>query len=136
MLTRLPLFHSRSLTNLAKSLQPGQKFFDTQEILLHMTTNRTNKPGDEIFCTPMMIESMRTLTVKSVAPFCDNHCEPRLVEVSCAPKAALPLGARVTFSAEVTKVTPSDIEFHVLCHAEATQKVIGDATLILKTFPL
>jgi predicted thioesterase len=101
-----------------------------------MTTNRTKKPGDDIFCTPMMIESMRVLAVKSVLPFCDPQSELRLAEVSCSHKAPVFLGARIVLRAEVTKVAASDIEFRVLCHAEATKKLIGEAILALRLFPL
>jgi predicted thioesterase len=99
-----------------------------------MTTNRTGKPGDEIFCTPMMIEHMNEIVSKNLTTLSKAEFDIRTLKIVCAHKAPLALGKSFTLKAKVEKVAPETAEFRVLCVATDNQKVIGDATITLKAF--
>jgi predicted thioesterase len=126
---------ARSFLNLAKLIKPGAQFRETCTVLLNMTTNRTGKKGDDIFCTPAMVQSMNDLAEGSVAPLIGDSHEIRTLAVTCAHKAPLGVGQKFDLTAAVTTVDQTEIEFHILCVAPGGRPVLGDGTIRLKLFP-
>jgi predicted thioesterase len=126
---------ARSFLNLASLIKPGARFRETHTVLLKMTTNRTGKKGDEILCTPDIVESMNELAAKSIAPLIGDSHKIHTLSVTCAHKAPLALGKRFDLTAAVTTVDQTEIEFHVLCLAQGGRPVVGDGTIRLKLFP-
>ena len=99
-----------------------------------MTTNRTGKEGDDIFCTPMMIEHMNNSVIRNVSMYVKNG-EIRVSKVVCAHKAPLSLGESFELSGELKEVKDDSATFHVLCTTLGDKpKVLGDGTVTIKVF--
>ena len=114
--------------NLKRLVSPGTTFKETQKVLPHMTTNRTGKPGDDIFCTPMMIEQMYDIVLRNVA------CKARVKRVVCTHKAPLALGGSYTLEGEATEVSETNATFRVVCTSlGANPRVLGDATITIES---
>ena len=114
--------------NLKRLVSPGATFKETQTVLPHMTTNRTGKPGDDIFCTPMMIEQMYDIVLRNVA------CKARVKRVVCTHKAPLALGGSYVLEGEATDVNQDTATFRVVCKSVgAKPRVLGDATITIES---
>lgn len=117
----------RCATDLRRLVKLGSQFAETQRVLRHMTTNRTGKAGDDIFCTPMMIEQMNDIVLRNVS------APARILRVQCTHKAPLALGELFLLEGEATEVSDSTATFHVLCTSVgANSRVLGDATMTIK----
>lgn len=117
--------------DLRKVLPDTMKFSETQKVLKHMTTNRTGKEGDCIFCTPMMIEHMDAIVLKNVAKIIPQH-QIRISKVQCAHKAPLGLGESFVLDGTRTSLTEDTACFRVLCQTVDRKKVLGDATITIR----
>ena len=117
---------------LGSGISPRIQFKEVQKVLPHMTTNRTGKPGDDIFCTPMMIEHMNDAVLRAARK--NTADEIRILKVSCAHKAPLALGESFVLRGKANSVSGDTAEFHVLCSTVDEKKVLGDATITIKVF--
>lgn len=119
--------------NLAGKIAVGEIFRDTQKVLPHMTTNRTGKPGDDIFCTPLMIERMNGLALAHVSKLVPGS-DVRVVKVSYTHKAPLGLGEQFLLQGQTESVDSDEASVRVLCRTIDEKTVLGDATITLKIF--
>jgi fluoroacetyl-CoA thioesterase len=99
------------------------------EILLvssEVAINFLGVEGARVLSTPNMILHMERICRKTVFPLLDPGYDTVGTHVNVAHLAAAPLGATVTFRAEVTKVSEKRVEFRVEAWDE-TEK-IGEGT--------
>ena len=59
-------WHVPKNIDLRKLLDPSRSYSKTCEVRLDMTTNRTGKKGDDILCTPGLIDEMGLLACGAV----------------------------------------------------------------------
>ncbi|HEX3742471.1 MAG TPA: thioesterase family protein [Bryobacteraceae bacterium] len=82
--------------------------------------------GARVLSTPHMIGFMERTSRNTVFPLLDPGYDTVGTHVNVAHLAAAPMGANVTFRAEVTKVTGKRVEFHVEAWDEMEK--IGEGT--------
>ena len=79
-----------------------------------------------VLATPVMIMTMENAALNAIKPYLDQGETAVGVRVDVVHQAATPEGARVTASAEVTKVDGPRIEFRI--EASDGAQVIGTGT--------
>lgn len=94
----------------------------TSEVAISFLGNE----GARVLSTPHMIGYMERTCRNTVLPFLEPGDDTVGTHVNVAHLAAAPMGATVTFRAEVTKVSLKRVEFRVEAHDE-TEK-IGEGT--------
>jgi fluoroacetyl-CoA thioesterase len=99
-----------------------EKLLVTNEV----TINFLGTEGARVLSTPNMILYMERISRQTVFPLLDPGYETVGTHVNVAHLAAAPVGAMVTFRAEVIKVTEKRVEFRVEAWDE-TEK-IGEGT--------
>ncbi|OHT00424.1 hypothetical protein TRFO_32929 [Tritrichomonas foetus] len=114
--------------DLTKLLNVGESFNASGFVTLGATTNRTKKPGDEIFSTPAMIHKMNKFLIQKVNMKLPQYHAIVTNKVTCQHKAPLSLGAHYNLSASVSNVTKENAEFRVICDDDM-KKVIGQAII-------
>lgn len=114
--------------DLTKILKVGDSFHSCGYITLDKTTNRTKKPGDDIFSTPAMIFSMSKTVLTKVNDLLPSHYSSLTTKVTCQHRAPMSLGEHYNINAKVTKVEPISAEFDVDCQNDE-KKLIGKANI-------
>ena len=117
--------------DLKKLLKVGQEFRSEHEVTPVLSTNRTQKPADDIISTPGMIGKMDDQTCKYVNSFLPSNHSAITSKVVCQHKAPLSLGEHFTINGKVEDVDQRQAVFHVLCLSQSS-KVIGDAKISVK----
>lgn len=82
--------------------------------------------GARVLSTPHMIGLMEKTCRDTVLPLLDPGFDTVGTHVNVSHLAAAPIGSRVTFRAEVTRINERRIEFHV--EAAAGGQKIGEGT--------
>lgn len=111
--------------DLTKLIDKTKTYRAEKVVTLPMTTNRTKKPGDEIFCTPAMIHEMNVLSCNIVNGLTPSNISPLISEIKVKHLAPLGLGGRFLMEAKITDLKPTSVDFDVQSINSETNKVFG-----------
>lgn len=114
--------------DLTKLIKIGDTFHSSGFITLDKTTNRTHKPGDDIFSTPSMIYCMSKTVLTKVNDKLPANNSSVTTGVICQHRAPMSLGDHYNITVRTTKVEPKNAEFEVNCLND-NNKLIGNATV-------
>lgn len=139
MLSQITASFARPFTNsfkwikakdidLTKIYSVGNTLHSQGFVTFDMTTNRSHIPGDEIICTPALVNKMNLLLLNSTnSQLPPNHASVT-TQVICQHKAPLPMGEHYHITAKARKVAAENAEFDVVLQNDNNQ-IIGEATI-------
>jgi len=103
-----------------------------QTVTIRMTTNRSNKPGDDILSTPSMISAMDNFSCDLISNIVPNRYFPVTNRVQVLHKAPLHNGKCFLLKAKVMEVEKDGALFNVKGINPDNNTVIGDAKIQIK----
>ena len=113
---------SEAMANISIGTSGEEKLLVTSEVAINFLGNE----GARVLSTPHMIGFMERTCRNTVLPLLEPGYDTVGTHVNVAHLAAAPMGATVTFRAEVTKIGERRVEFRVEAWDE-TEK-IGEGT--------
>ena len=115
--------------NLTNFLNTENTYYEEGIVSIRSTTNRSNKPGEDILSTPSMISAMDELACRIVSNITCNKYFPVTNKINVIHKAPLKCGEKYLLEAKVLQVKPSSVEFFVKGIDEKNKKVFGESKI-------